>query len=85
MSQAACINDEITSRFAWPDHVEVSEDTAGERIVGVIVERLDSYTGDPDVSVRMSLRDAEALCVWLKEQPADLTLDAFLNRAQGQI
>ena len=84
MSQAACINDQITSRFAWPDYVDVQDETAGERIVGVVVERLDSYTGDPDVSVRLSLRDAEALCVWLKEQPADLTLDAFLNRAQGQ-
>lgn len=85
MSQAECINDQITSRFAWPDFVDVQDETAGDRIVGVIVERLDSYTGDPDVSVRLSLRDAEALCAWLEEQPADLTLDEFLARAQGQI
>jgi len=85
MSQAACINDEITSRFAWPDYVDVHDDVAGDQVVGVIVERLDSGAGDPDVSLRLSVRDAEALCAWLKEQRSDLTVTAFLERAQGEV
>lgn len=85
MSQAGCINDEIVSRFAWPDFVDVHDDIHGDTIVGVVVERLDSGAGDPDVSLRLSLRDAETLCAWLKEQPADLSLDDFLARAQGRV
>jgi len=85
VSQAACINDEITSRFAWAGLVDVHDDMAGDRIVGVLVERLDSGVDDLDVSLRLSVRDAEALCVWLKEQAADLTVDAFLDRAQGEV
>jgi len=85
VSQAACINDEIASRFAWPDYVDVHDDIHGDAIVGVIVERLDSSSLDPDVSLRLSLNDAEKLCAWLKEQPTDLSLDAFLARAQGQV
>jgi len=85
MSQAACINDEIRARFAWPDYVDVRDDVAGDQVVGVFVERLDSSAGDPDISLRLSLRDAEALCVWLKEQSPDLSVNAFLERAQGQV
>jgi len=85
VSQAACINDEIVSRFAWTGLVDVQDDVHGDAIAGVVIERLYSGSDDTDVSLRLSLRDAETLCAWLKEQPSDLSVDAFLARAQGQV